>query len=210
MIPVQMFKCRQSWLALVLFLAQTIKPCSHQRRMMIIWMCTVSSHQTREKNPIQTASVCLSFVVSSPDRPVSCDVSHITPTRGAGTVRGLIHPRTDRPSHRWVWLTSASRSRPNPIPASRPGARAVFTQLSVELLPQLVERGPPAWLLLPAALHQGVNPRRTVLWSLHAIALFHFLLHLFQRLEDGDGKEQKWRGEVKQSDDSWQYKNSFF
>lgn len=84
---------------------------------------------------------------------------------------------------------SASRSGPDPVPTLRP--RAGFTYLSFEFLSQFVESRSSAWLLLPANPHQGVNTRGAVLWSLHAEASLHSLLHLLQRLQEQGQRERK-------------------
>lgn len=89
--------------------------------------------------------------------------------------------------------SSASRSRPDPILALR--RRPGLTHLSFKFLPQLGEAGSFARFLLPAKHHHRVNTRGTVLWSLHAIASLHFLLHLTQSLrqqEEQDKKSRDW------------------
>lgn len=66
-----------------------------------------------------------------------------------------------------------------------PGCRAWahFTQFLFKFFSQFGEARSFPWLLVPAELHYGVNTRRTVLWSLHAITCFHVLLHFLQRLK---------------------------
>lgn len=101
-----------------------------------------------------------------------------------------------------LWVQDSqprSASRPDPIPMLGPRAWADFSHFSFKFLSQFVESRSFAWLLLPANPHQGVNTRGAVLWSLHAIALLHFLFHLLQRLGAAVGEEEGrvkwgWRG----------------
>lgn len=87
---------------------------------------------------------------------------------------------------------SASKSRPDPIPVLRPRVWVAFTHLLFKFLSQFVESRSSAGLLLPANPHQGVNTRGTVLWSLHAIAPLHSLLHLPERLHEQDEGQGQW------------------
>lgn len=59
----------------------------------------------------------------------------------------------------------------------------MLTCLLLQFLSQFVEGGSPAWLLLPAHPHQGVESRGAVFGRIHAIACLHLLLYLRERLQ---------------------------
>lgn len=79
-------------------------------------------------------------------------------------------------------LTICSLCSPRTMADAGPGGS--LTHLLLQFLSQFVEGGSPAWLLLPASLHQGVKSRGAVFWSIHAIAFLHSLLYLFERLQE--------------------------
>lgn len=76
----------------------------------------------------------------------------------------------------------------------------MFSNLLFQSVSQFVKSGSSPWFLLPAGPHQGVNTRRAVLWSLHAIASLYSLLHLVKslasgtRVRDSDKEEVEFRG----------------
>lgn len=78
----------------------------------------------------------------------------------------------------------------------------MLPHLLFQSVSQFVKSGSSPWFLLPAGPHQGVNTRRAVLWSLHAIASLHFLLHLVKslasgtRVRDSDKEEVEFRGSL--------------
>lgn len=72
------------------------------------------------------------------------------------------------------------------------GLRGALTHLLLQFLSQLVEGGSPAWLLVPASPHQGVQSRGAVFRSIHAIACLHSLLYLRERLQEQKEKIESW------------------